>query len=54
MEKDKMPAQPQSNKRPYRSPQLKNYGDIKTLTLSVADLGNEDGAGDSAVPNRTD
>jgi hypothetical protein len=44
----------ESRKRPYRQPQLKVYGDIKTITASVAVEGNVDGAGPSAVPNRTD
>ncbi|MEC4807073.1 MAG: hypothetical protein SAJ12_16565 [Jaaginema sp. PMC 1079.18] len=38
-------------KQPYSQPQLKVYGDIKTLTASVATGGNIDGGG--GVPNRT-
>lgn len=42
-------------RRPYHSPQLTQYGDIKTLTRNVADIGvNGDGAGMGAVPNKTE
>ncbi|MCW6035891.1 hypothetical protein K4A83_06345 [Spirulina subsalsa FACHB-351] len=40
-------------KQPYYAPQVQCYGDIKTLTQSVAIRGNNDGAGPRAVPNRT-
>lgn len=42
-----------TTKKPYQPPQLKVYGDIKTITASVAVEGNPDGAGPDAVPNRT-
>ncbi|MEA5419528.1 hypothetical protein VB712_09855 [Spirulina sp. CCNP1310] len=42
-------------RRPYHSPQLTQYGDIKTLTRNVAVDGiNGDGAGMGAVPNKTE
>lgn len=41
-------------RQPYHKPQLKLYGDIKTLTQSVAVDGIAlDGGGQSAVPNKT-
>lgn len=42
-----------TTKKPYQQPQLKVYGDIKTITAAVAVEGNVDGAGNNAVPNRT-
>lgn len=42
-------------RRPYHSPKLIQYGDIKTLTRNVAVDGvNGDGAGMGAVPNKTE
>ncbi|MBE9118217.1 hypothetical protein IQ249_20185 [Lusitaniella coriacea LEGE 07157] len=49
-----MSAQYNNQKQPYHQPQVKIYGDIKNLTLSVAIEGNIDGAGQDAVPNKTD
>ncbi|MGK7927909.1 MAG: hypothetical protein AB4290_22175 [Spirulina sp.] len=41
-------------RRPYNTPQLRNYGDIKTLTQNTAVEGiAPDGAGMNAVPNKT-
>ncbi|MEM9540386.1 MAG: hypothetical protein AAGA60_12915 [Cyanobacteria bacterium P01_E01_bin.42] len=41
-------------KSPYCKPQLRLYGDIKTLTQNVADIeGSADGAGMDVVPNKT-
>jgi len=48
-----MTPSPITSKRPYHSPQLTAYGKIAALTQAVADLGNIDGAGMGAVPNRT-
>lgn len=41
-----------TTKQPYTQPQLKVYGDIKTLTSSVATGGNPDGSGVENI-NRT-
>lgn len=41
-------------RQPYHTPQLTQYGDIKTLTRNVGVDGEYgDGAGEGAVPNKT-
>ncbi|WP_204104536.1 MULTISPECIES: hypothetical protein [Spirulina sp. CCY15215] len=53
MEQAAMSINPNS-RRPYHKPQLKLYGDIKTLTQSFAVEGIAgDGSGMNAVPNKT-
>ncbi|MDY7014223.1 MAG: hypothetical protein SVX43_11615 [Cyanobacteriota bacterium] len=49
-----MSACSQNQKRPYRQPQLKMYGDIKTLTLSMSiDDVNPDSGTPSPTINKT-
>jgi hypothetical protein len=44
----------QNLRRPYQKPQLKMYGDIKTLTQNFDEEGiAPDGAGMGAIPNKT-
>ncbi len=37
------PGSPDSSgKKPYRTPRLKRYGDIRSITRAVDDIGNND------------
>ncbi|MDY6785575.1 MAG: hypothetical protein SW833_23995 [Cyanobacteriota bacterium] len=49
-----MSADSKNRKRPYHQPQLKLYGDIKTLTLALSteDI-TQDSAGSSGPVNKT-
>ncbi len=42
-----------SAKQTYHRPHLTVYGNIAHLTQAVSDVGAPDGAGMSAIPNRT-
>ncbi len=53
MERSDMSHPQPTRKRRYQSPQLAVYGNLTSLTQTIADIGNIDGAGMSAVPNRT-
>lgn len=55
MEKKNMSVPSTSPKKPYHSPQLKTYGDIKTLTLALSqgDINSDSVAGSPNPLNKT-